>query len=373
MKKVLLIIVCLFMCLGFIGCSGKDNNNVPTPENEPETTVPDGNEGNNNQEPVVEPVEEPEVLITDGPIFLKHDSQSDNEKWTMYMYSLKTGEKYDVFTFNQQTYIANFGHSLSLTMSVWGDDKFLKEQLFDSTYQRLACSWVNKSDNSNHVGWIDAFGDLTDVTEIVHPAGSGFSSVAPKDEKAMFTSDDKLVFYDRNEDVWCYFDEKTQSIVEKYKRNKENDPYWNEDFVGLDYQNRPSGNYMLINGDYYSLNYIVERTRKGSTAYDYAVLPDGVSVFTVQQHAIRHYGKGITDKRNSVYYSENAVTITPKTEYAIENMVYANGKIAFVATRGSQRALFVMPYENRTAGEPELVTELGDKWSPSGILFGWAE
>ena len=225
-KKLIKILSVLLITALLFGCaSKKETDQVPSGEYDASSVIED------SEIPVVSEDDQtsvPEVVsydVKDGPIFITKDSQSDNGKWSLYLYSLKTGERYHLFSFDEQSYIREFGFSLRLAIDQWSAGNYFHRQLFDSKAERLAVTWTDKSDKSSHVGWLDKNGFLTDVTEIVHPASSGFSSVTPKDSNALFTSDDRLVFYDQNQDVWCYFDEDTQSISETFEWTTATDAY----------------------------------------------------------------------------------------------------------------------------------------------------
>lgn len=243
--------------------------------------------------------------------------------------------------------------------------------VFDSKIERVAVNWNNDKDGSQHVGWMDKSGNVTDVTNIVHPATSDFSSVLPKDSYSLFTTDDKLVFYDGNEDLYCYFDPETNSIVDKY--DIKSDPnYEFHVFYGLDSENHPTwGSYVNFGGITYSIN---EGTQ------DFVKYDDGYVLFHMSNSSgednsgtnrrIYVSGVGVSDLKepesyesiDSPYYPADGEYITPESAYSIENMVYSNENIFFTAIKGTERSLFKMSYVNRVAGEPEKITEIDSSW-----------
>lgn len=323
--------------------------------------------------------ESPTYELTDGPIFFS----GTKYEFTLTLYSLKDGNRYSVFSFSnpKTTYQPSV---YSLTIDPLEDGNFFHEQLFDSKLERMAVNWTDYSDRSEHVGWVDRDGNLTDITNKIHPTTSGFSSVTPNDSHALFTSDDLLVFYDNNQDLWCYYDDAVEEIVDTYRWDKESDPRFTSlmYFLGLNADNHPTSLRMLIDGDYY----YIDNGNFGTEGFsrDYVVYPDGVSVLEVAcarlpdfkyRYAISHFGKGITNLNTGLgepafygYGSASVVEITPQTEYIIENLAYSNEEIVFTARRGTERSLFKFSYVNRVAGEPELVTEIDYTW---GDIFFW--
>ncbi len=370
MKKLVCLILCIAVLFMMAGCGSSGQSSVsPGPEtvSEPEPETDAGTEPATETEPVEETIEEteagPSYEITDGPIFIRADGKDAFDEWSLHMLSLKTGEDIVVFQYDESSIIGRDNHELYFTTSLWDNQSFLHEQLFDSKLERVAVYWGDSSDNSRHVGWVDRDGQLTDVTNIIHPATSGFSSVTPQDREALFTSDDRLFFYDDNEDVWCYYDDATQT-VENYEWNLETDPYYNvgNGLVGLTPEDRPCAQRTVMFGDEYLLSfYPYGMGVKSVIANDYVLLPDGgISFLIAYPDKIQHFGKGVTDAVDSKYYSyQNAVTITPPTEYKIDSLAYSSydgGSIVFTASRGKEDSVFLMTYRDLAAGEPELLT-----------------
>lgn len=87
------------------------------------------------------------------------------------------------------------------------------QQLFDADMTKLAVSWYDQMDASWRVGWVDREGNLTDVSEIVHPHTSDFSSRVPNDVYALFSPEGYFFFTDMNGSCYQYFDTETMSIV----------------------------------------------------------------------------------------------------------------------------------------------------------------
>ena len=367
MKRILsltLIIVALFL---FAACSTRPINFVlPTqaPSSSSNDVLPTQTQSSSSYEqdysypPTSRPTEFAPVQtikLSDGPVFFYGGSQS----FVLTHYSLETGETTELFRFDSR-------NKYSLAVNPVDEDRnYYARQLFDSNFTRIAVEWF-ESDSSRHVGWIDKEGIVTDISNKVHPASSGFSGVLPRDSWALFTSDDKLQFYDANQDKYCYYDHKAGKIVDSYQHPQNTIAMFRD---GLDLDGYLSAGF---------LNYLGKRynTNSGCPANDYAIVENGlVMLYITQKHkGIGQYGADISGSYNdkSGYYviPEEESILTPETDYYIERLAYNNGKIAFTATRGSERALFVMTYANLRAGEPILVKRIDYSF---GTLLCWPD
>lgn len=365
MKRLVIFVITISMLLSLVGCGrGGTKSNEETLEN---TQFEQREEPTNETNTI--PIKE-EIKLSDGPIFFNGDSNS----FTLTHYSLKSGKRTEIFKFDSQ----NKYRLATDPCKSWGN--YYHKQLFDSKLERIAVSWYEGSDGSSHVGWLNKNGDLTDVTNIVHPATTGFSGVSPRDTWAFFTSDDMLIFYDNNSELYCYYDDVSNAIVETYDITKNATPKMttkNYYQAGLNPQNRPT-----TDGDFYC----------GETCYSTAISDEGSCEYVFDgneytilgimhvngQKAIVHYGPGLTepDKPNSysydvpTYTSNHAIRITPETEYNIQFLAYCNNTIVFTATKGTERTLFKMTYNDRVAGEPESIATIDSSW---GSLFFWSD
>lgn len=312
------------------------------------------------------------ISLNDGPIFIK----GDNNSFNLTMYSLNDHKTYPIFSFN------NNSNKYKLAIDLKDNGNFFHEQLFDSRIEKLAISWYESSDSSNHVGWIDKSGAITDITNIVHPAEVGFTGKAPQDSKAFFTSDDQLVFYDQNQKLYCYFDPQSKTIVDTYDGS--DDAYFNDllNYIhGLNPQNKPTSTKIKCADSYYSIEDVAAEHVTRGFARDYVEYSDGFAFLDISNNmngnTIFHFGPTITEiytyKNDEPYYTStfgDLVNVTPETEYQIENLAYSNETIVFTATKGTERALFKIPYRDRKAGEPEKIADI-DK--SLGDIFFWKD
>lgn len=371
MKKAICLLLACVLTIGLLSaCGGPSDTGTPassTPEqvSMPEPTPTPTPEPTPAIETFVEEIPVVTAKLSDGPIFCNGDIKS----FTLTHYSLETNERTDIFSYD-------FSNKYYLAIDPTDDGNFFHKQLFDSTVSRIAVGWHESSDNSRHVGWMDKYGTVTDVTNIVHPASSGFSGTTPADESPLFTSDDKLVFYDRNQELYCYYDPDTQSIVDTYESDLK--PTENS-FRGLDFNDHPTTHHFHVNEIEYNIDNNAAFDGTNGLARDYADCNGDVIFFEVEDHSISHFGPGLTELYyskyagpNSFYVSyDNIIAITPATEYWIRNMAYCNGRIVFTASRGTEMSLFSFGYENKQAtSDPEFVTNIDNSW---GNLFFWIE
>ena len=376
MKKV----VCLLLLTGILGsvvsCSGADDETQQTKDKDivsiKETTTEEITEEETTVETTTAPIDEI-ALLSDGPFMMQFADQTSGE-FTLYQYSEKTGSFYQVFHFMGKYKIPNdTKENRDCGYTKLGMHEF-RRQIFDTEFERMAISWNVDVHSERHVGWVDREGNVTDVSAELHGKTNDFTSTTPWDQDPLFDSKGRLVFFDKNEGVFCCYDPLEKKIVETYEKG-EYDPnslsaqYW------LDRNDIPcAGTFQCKEG-------ILVETDGFSGGYNLAELEDGTVLFkilyiseiTASKHGtcsyIYHLGAGvteITEEDGEKYYVKATLTsggeegepITPESDWDIFSMTYFKENIYFLAKRDSEQALFKMSYKNKQAGTPEYVMKL---------------
>ena len=334
-----LLAITLVVLLGLSGCAENDTQGSPNTDDvqydevvaQPEEE--DWGEYDDSTSEEEDVVEEsvPTTMISDGPVFISIDDGKNYSVSAFHLshYNMETGEMIPFFHFDDDQGKYNLAVPITTVDNSLTDAKHLalfRKQLFDSKLERIAVSWY-EADSSHHVGWIDREGNVVDVSSLAHPASSEFSSVLPDDYLAFFTADDLLVFYDQNENCFQYYDDTTGSIVDSYTPRVDSFGLMSpplHKISGLDPQGHPTGFHIDCKGT----EYIVADAR------DYVEYPDRFIFFEISED---HGEYSIVQ-----YDSVDRITITPPTDYWIQNLAYCNDTIVFSARRGLERCLFKM-------------------------------
>lgn len=242
---------------------------------------------------------------------------------------------------------------------------YFREQLFSTDMTKMAVNFWNQKDGSNRVGWVDANGILTDVSENIHPTTDGFSSMAPNDTNALFSPDGEFFFSDMNAEKYCYLDPETMQIVkEEPMESQDRVVFLPKDHIrSAGITNKGSGaNYKTTIGD--SSFYIEHEVLKPWDYIDEANQIVGIGAHRINNNwcsFIGKYGGDYSVNRNNI----DDLILTPETDFDITACAYYDGKIAFSAQRGDDNELFIM--EDNKGSEPIKVASL-DKYDR---LFMW--
>ena len=302
-----------------------------------------------------------------GPLTYKGSVENG---FTIYQYDIETGNKNEVFLFkNNNVYSAAAKYDAFNTgiLSCYQSKSF-----FSKDMTKFAVSWVDSTDSSNRVGWINKDGKLTDVTKAISPTSSDFTATTPKDYYPQFMQDGSFMYVDFNTKEYVYVDAETLGVIRREaieERGTWEDKLW--DVIILPNGKKvtrvfgDSGRRSTIDFGDYAVEFC---TNKYAYAGDlpwsgqiagYDLTNEGVifgigykedSNAGVTRTSIAKYGPGITEAKEyssqyPVYYSsfpKPFVALTPTTEYNLESCAYNDGRIAFIGTRGSERYLFVI-------------------------------
>lgn len=356
---------------------------TPAPESEPE------------DEPEDEP-EEPAFDVTAGPILMEGSFQ---EGFTASQLDLASGELTPFFWFSNKvgkTYSTAFDADASNYLG-----SYFTKQLFDENMTKLAVSWYDETDASYRVGWVDREGNLTDVSKIVHPHTSDFSSRVPNDAYPLFSPDGYFFFADRNESCYHYFDTETMSVVKSEPFIIDHGTYsdnpapnvvfmpdgslqkvWHTEQGGAA-SNVDFGEYWLVlpagprsSGAFQTWDYVGDgvilcvgrvnnlvdgRWFDGYGDYFIAEIGKGISVIP-PDYCVKYIDHG-GPATKPVYYWDfpeymQHRRITPTTDYCLDRCAYsaAHDLIAFTGTRGEERFLFTVP--NAENAEPAQVAAI---------------
>ncbi len=300
------------------------------------------------------------VSLRDGSL------QNISGNFNVYQYNIETGTKKDVFSFLNNSK----GYATTIDIDTPYIPCWQLKEIFSYDMSKLAVSWFDNSDGSHRVGWVDKNGNLTDITNIIHPTTSDFSSQVPYDTAAVFSPEGYFVFSDHNKEKYVYVDLDSKSVV------KENDVMtkpsldvnnptriWNVLFLPdgsiteiLDVDNISSYD-MVDFGEYKTQVAHTKKYDAGVTGYDLisngvviGIFREGVGNTLTIGKAVGKYGLGYTQQNRynnypyhgSYDYIFDFIRLTPQTEYNLERCVYHNGQIAFTGIRGSDRYLFVI-------------------------------
>lgn len=392
-KEILCLIISLFVAL--TACSPSSEAPSQPSSQSPNSSYEDAKYSPNNaiesNEPEVVETPEPAFDITAGPILIEG---SFLEGFTAAQMNLSTGEMKTVFSFyNDKQYSFAFDTSKQYYLG-----SYFMQQLFDGDMTKLAVSWYDQSNSSSHVGWVDQEGNLTDVTALIHPNTSDFSSKVPQDRYALFSPDGYFFFTDMNEECYCYLDSKTMSIIKREPVIIEHGKYSDTTVYNAVFM--PNGSLSSVWHTNYSDaidvsfgDYSIAMPGPGSSAKfkacDY--INDGVilctgSIITYDElgylqgygdRCIAEVGKDISwpsvkndgtmSYRWEYPYSMQYLRVTPATDYNLENCAYSNGRIAFIGNRGNERFLFITNDSPASCKvNPTQIASVSDSWE---LLF----
>lgn len=339
--------------------------NEPTPE--PTTEPTDKPSGKKPYDPDI------------GPVLIS----GDLGHFTLYQLNITTGEKNKLFDFWNDN-IATSAFKTEIRLDIDYIPHFFLRQLFSPDMEKIAVRWYEGSDGSYHVGWLNMKTDiLTDVTNIVHPASSGFSALVPNDTNALFSPDGYFFFCDDQAKKCVYVDIDTLTVVRETDYPVIRTPYGETQRAGMVFQpngelrrndtKRGAENYTYYHvDDTYTLPYSNEIGYRNVKAFD-AI--DEVSLCGICQgdefiYYVAKYGKGVSEP-NETYHRydsdmDSVITITPKTSYKISDCVCHNGNVIFAARLGGNPTeLFITDLDG--SGEPAKIGDL-----PNGMkLLFW--
>ena len=293
----------------------------------------------------------------------------------IYQYDIESGEKQEVFSFNNDN-----NYSTTVRLDVNAIPCYQLKQLFSKDMSRMAVQWYNSSDSSRRVGWIDKEGYLTDISEIIHPTTTDFSSVVPDDSSPIFTPDGLFMFSNHNNEKYVFVDVDTQKVVREEDIMHDEDGYFNNPIwdvlflpngkmvevinVSADYSRIDFGEYKV---DFHNNGNVTS----GVGGYDLIGNAVVVGVGRVNgETSIGKYGEGVTglgvyneysvDWRDPVFEK-----LTPPTDYRLESCAYNNGQIVFIGTRGEDRFMFII---NDGEGE-QIVKQIARIPQDEHLLF----
>ncbi len=277
--------------------------------------------------------------------------------YTVFQYSLDSDEIHHVADFDASRGDPNILDSLTEAPLF-----SFQRQSFDSHFERMAVCWQIKAGKEYHVGWVDRDGNITDISEELHASTSDFESKSPQDMQALFDSQDRLVFYDTNENVYCCYDLKTRKIVDTYPHE---DVSMQRGEYALDSHDLPfrdelmcKENIILPTGYYYTYGDALVETSNGTIllyVYENQICKTGAGVVEVEEYEGQKYYDCITNY-GLTYAGE---PITPESEWNIRSIAYADNTIYFLAIRDKELALFKMSFVDGVAGKPEYVRDMG--------------
>lgn len=330
------------------------------------------------------PTIDPEVFSSEADTSLAEETKTPNSKtngdydgslgpltysgsvengFTIYQYDINSGSKNAVFSFENHDFYTTTVRYNAFSTGVFSS--FQSKSYFSEDMTKFAVSWTDNKDSSLRVGWIDKDGRLTDVTKVISPPSTEFSSIIPKDGFPQFTPDGNFMFVDYNSEEYVYVDVNTLEVVRKEKIE---DGFRNGVMI------LPNGKKAeRVFGEPGCYNYVdfgdykVESSENkyGPPAVETAVgcdfTDDGVVIgigYKDQHSSIAKYGPGFTQPvsyhQQNRYESKSYVRLTPTTDYNLEACAYNNGRIAFIGNRG---AAFI---GNRGAGGERYLFVIDD-------------
>lgn len=311
----------------------------------------------------------------EGPIIMDGEFTSGFE---VYQYLINSGEKKHIFSFtnNNRKYQAAIPFDTDILSS------YQLQQLFSSDMSKMAVSWNEAEDSSKRVGWIDNEGRVMDVSNLIHPTTTGFSSLVPNDVSAIFSPEGYFFFVDMNKHSYCYVDVETLEIVKEepiivegiFDTEKSNIFFLpngeKEDVIYPHYSTGVGINF----GEYEIVLWGRDGRRSGIESYDF--IDEGVAVGigydSDNRYYVGKYGRGFTElDENGEYYNDEKehnpifIRLTPTTDFVIDGCAYSYGKIAFTGQRGDARCLFVI---DDSDGE-STVTQIANLTATEQLLF----
>ena len=362
MKRIIMNMAILLSLVALVGCANADNENEnggqaareeTTEEIIEEESTEDTSEAMETEKSMESKLGSTDLYNGDiGPLTY---TGTIKDGFTVYQYNLANGEKKEVFSFDNSSML----YSTTVDLQVSALHTYQLKAIFSPDMSKLAVSWKDRTDGANKVGWIDKNGNLTNITDKIHPATSDFSSIVPDDSSPIFTPEGQFMFSDHNAEKYIFVDVNTFEVVREGKINAVITP-------GL-------GEYRYVDfGDIIISIHGVDITgirTLGAYGFDFidtgviaGILAEKSGDFDVTTSIIK-YGIGITaPDKNGVYSGEEDskknqeeqpkhIKLTPATDYRIESCAYHNGKICFIASRGEDRFFFLI---NDGMGEQEV-------------------
>lgn len=329
--------------------------------------------------------------ITAGPILIQG---SFSKGFLAAQMNLSTGELENIFSFsNDNNYSFAFDTEKQNYMSC-----YFTKQLFDESMTKLAVSWRDLTDSSQHVGWVDRDGNLTDVTATIHPYTTDFSSKIPHDNYALFSPDGYFVFTDLDKECYCFIDVDSMSVIKEVPYIIDDSSYYSKEFGNKAYQITfmPNGelgamwhatssvdNFRDFGGCYIDMpnsdeletwDYLYDNKilciGYDGEGYFIGEIGEGIGELRVLSGSVRHSGISCW---NYAYHGDftnhgrdgiEVLEITPHTDYRLECCVYSNGQIAFIGSRGNERFLFTV--EEAENSNPTQISPIDNSWQ---LLF----
>ncbi len=367
------LIVIAILCITIGSCGGEkkesEEANKEYIANEEKTNATDYNEestdnksGSESAEDEIEEVEEVvdsakgPIVINPSVVYLGGKGNAPDQ-FSLYEVNIETGRRNLIFSFkNERHYTTTF------FLNTKAFSAYYRRQLFSNDITKMAVNFYNQKDGSYRVGWVDANGILTDVSEIIHPTSDSFSSMSANDTNALFSPAGEFFFCDMNAEKYCYLDPETMKIIkEEPMESNRRVLFMPNDSIRSDSFDQGSGAFYktTIGDSEFTFKYFVLEP------WDY--IDEANQIIGIgyrsQGTYIAKYGEGITydvDEENL-----GDLILTPETDFHIDACAYNNGKIAFSARRGSDNELFLM--EDNKSSEPKKLLSLDKKEE----LFMW--
>jgi len=247
--------------------------------------------------------------------------------------------------------------SSGLTLAFWPAMRLAlrgwsARQLLSPSLDRMAVQWRDPEDGSSHVGWVDADGALTDVSQRLASGSSDFAA-APQHVNPLFDAKGHFVYVDSVDSTLHTLD--SSSLAETGKVKKGYSAAWFEPDGSVD-ANPPSrqpvdilygmpGGYLLAADD------IMD------------VVSDTEAVLLVENRlkitgpAYERVSTANSDRKYHALDRNKVPAITPVSDWRIETASVAPDKrrVAFVATRGQERSVFVVQIDGKA--QPQKIMD----------------
>ena len=231
-------------------------------------------------------------------------------------------------------------------------------QHFNKDLSKYAVTWYDTVTDSNHVGWIDKYGNLTDVSEQYHVDSGNFYAPKVDDIGAIFTPEDYLLFKDNSAGDWIWYNTAKACSVNVNSSWAPGDMvfYYLPSRTWIIWQEGWGFNYNALYGDpafSFKLNdntYYLHYEGRAET-HD---LYDGDIIIGIKDGTLVAMGPGVSqtvdEGYGSGYSTKKCVPITSESSYTITGCACRDGQIAFSATRGNENYLFLMHGLDSSAG-----------------------
>ena len=172
------LIVIVILCITIGSCGGEkkesEEANKEYIANEEKTNATDYNEestdnksGSESAEDEIEEVEEVvdsakgPIVINPSVVYLGGKGNAPDQ-FSLYEVNIETGRRNLIFSFkNERHYTTTF------FLNTKAFSAYYRRQLFSNDITKMAVNFYNQKDGSYRVGWVDANGILTDVSEML--------------------------------------------------------------------------------------------------------------------------------------------------------------------------------------------------------------